>query len=146
MQHDGESLGMWPGSITLSAEFYASLVEHAVPLDSRAIGALQGSALALDLYAWLAHRLCRVRKPAGVKVSWANLRQQFGQEYACSRDSKKKFKAALVKVLAVYPAGVDDEVGGLRLRSSPPPIARSRTVVELPGEALTTAAGRPGAS
>lgn len=79
VRHDGESLGRWPGSMTLSAEFFATLLEHAVPLDGRAIEALQGSALALDVYAWLAHRLCRVRRIGGVKLSWRNLRDQFGQ-------------------------------------------------------------------
>ena len=134
MQHDGQSLGLWPGSMTLSGEFYATLLEHAVPLDPRAVHGLQKSALALDLYAWLAHRLCRVRKPDGVRLSWANLRQQFGQEYSCAKDFKKEFRAALLKVYAAYPdARISEEVGGLRLYASPTPIPKSQGVVRLPG-------------
>ena len=134
MQHDGQSLGLWPGSMTLSGEFYATLLEHAVPLDPRAVHGLQKSALALDLYAWLAHRLCRVRKPDGVRLSWANLRQQFGQEYSCAKDFKKEFRAALLKVCAAYPdARISEEVGGLRLYASPTPVPKSQGVVRLPG-------------
>ena len=134
MQHDGHSLGLWPGSMTLSGEFYSTLLEHAVPLDPRAVHGLQKSALALDLYTWLAHRLCRVQKPEGVKLSWANLRQQFGQEYSCAKDFKKEFRAALLKVCAAYPdARVSEEAGGLRLFSSPAPVPKSQVVVKLPG-------------
>jgi len=104
-----------------------------VPLDARAIHGLQKSALALDAYTWLAHRLCRVRKGGGVKLSWGNLRQQFGQEYRCSKDFKKEFRAALLKVRAVYPgARIDEEIGGLRLYSSPAPVPKSQVVVQLP--------------
>lgn len=134
MQHDGQSLGLWPGRMTLSGEFYSTLLEHAVPLDPRAVHALQKSALALDLYTWLAHRLCRVRKPEGVKLSWGNLHQQFGQEYACAKDFKKEFRAALLKVCAAYPdARISEEVGGLRLFSSPAPVPKSQGIVKLPG-------------
>jgi Plasmid encoded RepA protein len=119
VQHDGKSLGLWPGSLTLSAEFFGSLIDHAVPLDPRGIAALQKSALALDVYSWLAHRLHRIRKPDGVKVSWANMRQQFGQEYKTSKDFKKAFRLALLKVRAVYPdAAIDDFPGGLILKAS----------------------------
>lgn len=79
--------------MTLSHEFFATLAEHAVPLDPRAIHALQKSALALDVYTWLAHRLWRIKKPDGVKLSWRNLKEQFGQEYADPKDFKKSFAA-----------------------------------------------------
>lgn len=132
MQHDGQSLGLWPGSMTLSGEFFNTLIEHAVPLDPRALRALKGSALALDVYTWLAHRLCRVRTAKGVKVSWQNLRDQFGQEYLTSKDFKKEFRDTLVKVLAVYPdAKIADEPGGLRLHPSPAPIRKTKIVVPL---------------
>ena len=135
MQHDSQSIGLWPGLMVLSNEFYATLLEHAVPLDPRAISALQKSALALDAYTWLAHRLCRVRKAEGIKLSWANLRQQFGQEYTDPKNFKHEFKAALHKVCAVYPdARISEEAGGLRLYSSPAPVPKSQGVVKLPGK------------
>jgi hypothetical protein len=117
---------LWPDHIALSPTFFETLCEHAVPLDPRAVHALQKSALAMDVYSWMAHRLCRVRTNAGTKLSWANLKDQFGHEYATSKDFKKEFRAALRKALVVYPdARVAEEMGGIRLFPSSPPIKRT---------------------
>ncbi|WP_204377129.1 replication protein RepA [Aquitalea pelogenes] len=51
---------LWPGVMLLSENYFTELVENAVPLDNRALHALKGSALALDVYTWLAHRLHRI--------------------------------------------------------------------------------------
>jgi hypothetical protein len=140
LQYDGRQRSMWPGVLELSQPFFETLISHAVPLDPRAIHGLKKSALALDVYTWLAHRLCRVRKADGVKLSWGNLRQQFGQEYRCSKDFKKEFRAALLKVRAVYPhARIDEEIGGLRLYSSPAPVPKSQVVVQLPAKSAARA-------
>jgi hypothetical protein len=120
---------LWPDSLLLDYDFFETLREHAVPLDPRAIHALQHSALALDVYTWLAHRLCRIRKSGGVKLSWRNLREQFGQEYKTSKDFKREFTPALRKACAVYPdARIEDTTGGIMLYSSPPPIPKSQVV------------------
>lgn len=122
----------WPDEITLGQEFFETLCEHAVPLDPRAVHALQHSALAMDIYSWLAHRLCRVRTNNGVKLYWKNLRDQFGQEYKCPKDFKKKFAPAMRKVLTVYPtANVRQEHGGMRLFPSPPPIRKTRAITNI---------------
>lgn len=124
---------LWADEIVLGREFFDTLCEHAVPLDPRAVHALQHSALALDIYNWLAHRLCRVRKKGGTKLSWRNLKEQFGHEYKTSKDFKREFKRALLKVRAVYPGAKIDEVpGGLVLHSSPAPIKRTSVLVQLP--------------
>lgn len=123
----------WPDEITLGHEFFESLLEHAVPLDPRAIHALQHSALAMDIYSWLAHRLCRVRTDNGAKLYWKNLRDQFGQEYKNPKDFKKAFTQELRKVLLVYPtARVRQEFGGIRLFPSPSPIKQTSVSVLLP--------------
>ncbi len=120
---------LWPGELQLSQEFFETLVGHAVPLDPRALSGLKGSALALDVYSWLAHRLCRING-AAVKLSWANLRAQFGQEYADTKDFKKKFRVALRQVLALYPdARVEEEPGGLVLKPSRPPLAKTQVLI-----------------
>lgn len=116
---------LWPGTVTFSDEYYQSLKERAVPLDLRAFMALQGSALAMDVYVWLVQRLCRIEgRP--VVLHWSNLRAQFGQEYAGKdpdKDFKKKFLPALQAVTAVYPqARVKQVTGGVMLMPSPPPI------------------------
>jgi hypothetical protein len=121
----GNQRTLWPGHLKLSAQFYESLKAHAVPLDMRAIHALSGSALALDLYTTLAHRLCRLQQPA--IVHWAAWRQQFGQEYSDPRNFRAEFLRHLKKVLAVYPcADVRPVAGGLELRPSPPPVLPKR--------------------
>lgn len=123
----------WPDELTLGQEFFETLCKHAVPLDPRAIHALKGSALALDIYSWMAYRLRSIRGDAGLKLYWKNLRDQFGQEYACPKNFKKAFSAALRQVLTVYPhAKVRSETGGIRFYSSPPPIKQKRVVVKLP--------------
>jgi Plasmid encoded RepA protein len=126
----GAQRTLWPGTMTLSSRFFETLLEHAVPLDKRALAALQHSALALDAYTWLAHRLCRIERPEGVKVSWQNLRDQFGDEYANQRDFKHELRRALSAALAVYPsARVEDEPGGIRLLPSPPPVPRTQVLL-----------------
>jgi hypothetical protein len=130
LQHDGSQRTLWPGVLELSEDFYKTLTEHAVPLDYRALAALKHSSLALDIYTWLAHRLCRITAPGGTKLSWENLRSQFGEEYSDSRNFKREFLKALQQVTAVYlDARVGDEAGGLRLHASRPPL--SPTTVSL---------------
>ena len=127
---DGDQRSLWPGILELSHDFYETLNNHAVPLDYRALAALRHSALALDVYTWLAHRLCRIRQPGGVMLSWENLRGQFGQEYADSKDFKREFRSALRKVGLVYPAArLEDVAGGVVVRESPPPVGRSKFAV-----------------
>ena len=146
MQHDNGQLGLWPGSITLSTDFYETLREHAVPLDPRAIAALQNSALALDTYTWLAHRLCRVKQNRGLTLYWKSLKDQFGQEYRSDKDFKREFAGALRKAHTVYPdAKIEIVRGGLRLFPSPPPIKRRQVVVALPKPEAASVAKLPAA-
>lgn len=116
---------LWPGVLVLSEPYFRELVDSAVPLDNRALHALKGSALALDVYSWLAHRLHRIEgRP--VILHWASLREQFGQEYQgknADKDFKREFVRCLRAVLAVYPQAMVAQVtGGLMLMASPPPI------------------------
>lgn len=116
---------MWQSEVTLSGEFFASLQGSALPLDPRAIRALQHSARALDVYSWLAHRLPRVRNTAGERVSWQALKSQFGPDLSDPKKFKRDFLQAMRQALSVYSrAKVDQVDGGLLLRKSDPPIAR----------------------
>ena len=125
VSHDRKQPALWPGVMTLSDSYYKSLQDSAVPLDNRALMALKGSALALDVYTWLAHRLHRI-EGRGVTLHWMALRAQFAQEYTgkeADKDFKKEFLPALKKVLIVYPqAKVKPVTGGLILLGSPPPV------------------------
>lgn len=123
---DSSQRTLWPGVMTLSDHYFNELRDSAVPLDNRALHALKGSALALDVYAWLAHRLHRI-EGKGVVLHWKSLREQFAQEYKGKdpdKDFKKEFLPVLRKVQTVYPsANVKQVTGGLLLLGSPPPIA-----------------------
>lgn len=125
---DHRQKSLWPGVIVLSEGYFKSLTEDkkAVPLDNRALLALSDSALALDVYIWLAYRLHHIQGK-GVTLYWKSLREQFAQEYQgknSDKDFKKKFLPALKKVLAVYPtARVKPVTGGILLLGSPPPVA-----------------------
>ena len=92
MQQDGEQRTLWPGSLELSPHFYETLRQHAVPLDYRTLSALRHLALALDISTWPTHRLYRIRDVNGVRLSWENLRDQFGQEYSEIKDFKREFR------------------------------------------------------
>jgi hypothetical protein len=123
---DTNQKALWPGVMVLSDSYFQELVAKGVPLDNRALLALKGSALALDAYTWLAHRLHRIEgRP--VVLHWKSLREQFAQEYQgkeADKDFKKKFLPALRAALAVYPqAQVKQVTGGLMLQASPPPIS-----------------------
>lgn len=138
LQIDGPQRTLWPGVLELSQTFFDTLATHAVPLDYRALSALKHSALALDVYTWLAHRLCRVRKPGGTKVSWENLRGQFGQEYGDPKNFKREFKDILHQVRVVYPdARIGETIGGIILHESRPPLAKTTVSLHLPGPSRT---------
>jgi hypothetical protein len=112
---------LWPGELTLSRDYFDSLLAHAVPLDPRALGALAHSALALDIYTFLARRLHELER--SIKVPFVSFKEQFGQEYANDKDFKKEFLLAMKQVLAVYPeAKIQKVTGGLLLNPSHPPI------------------------
>ena len=114
----------WPSTVRLSTEYFDSLRKHAVPLDRRAVGAIAGSSLALDLYVWLAQRLHRVPAGKSQLVPWTSLAEQFGPGYARLRDFRRGFLETLCQVHAVYPqARLSADERGLTLDHSPPPVA-----------------------
>jgi hypothetical protein len=116
---------LWPSEIVLSSEFFDSLKGHALPLDPRAVQALQHSARALDIYTWLAHRLPRVRGHNGDRVSWGALQGQFGPDQHDVKTFRRDLLTAMRQVLVTYPAAKVEQVeGGLLLRRSAPPIRR----------------------
>jgi len=121
---------LWPSTITLSLDYFASLQKHAVPLNESDLAALAHSSLALDIYAWLAQRLHRVDPKRPVFLQWPALMQQFGADYGRMVNFKPKFITALRQVLARYQtARVDVDKGGLRLFNSHPPVAQRVFIV-----------------
>jgi hypothetical protein len=122
---DADQRILWLSTVTLSAEYFASLQSHAVPLDPRAIASLAGSALALDCYAWLAQRLHRITPGKPTAIQWVTLQAQFGPDYGRARDFRRKFVQVLREVQLVYPAArLDVTDTGLVLHNSRPPISK----------------------
>lgn len=127
---DADQRILWPSTVTLSAEYFATLQQHAVPLDPRAIATLAGSALALDVYVWLAQRLHRIDANKPQTISWQALKSQFGPDYDRLRKFREKFAPVLKAVLTVYPsARIEITDAGLSLWNSPPPILKKLIVV-----------------
>ncbi|MFC4250554.1 replication protein RepA [Sinimarinibacterium flocculans] len=130
--NDEGQRALWAPTLVLSDEFLRRLLDHATPLDLRALKALSSSALAMDCYTWLSSRLHRLRGPT--LVPWSALHKQFGTE--CSgaharKNLKKELRRALTRALAVYPAAqVDTVCGGLRLLPSRPPVSH-RTLISV---------------
>lgn len=117
---------LWPRTIKFSYDYFKALTDGrmAIPIDMRALTALKGSALAMDIYLMLAERLHRVKGQAQL-VRWKSLREQFGQEYVDEKNFKKQFITSFTQVQVVYPkckARIID--GGVNLVASPPPIEK----------------------
>lgn len=114
---------LWPSTVRLSEEYFQSLGRHAVPLDHRAVAALASSAMALDMYVWLAQRLHRVPLGKPQFIAWTLLHEQFGQGFARIRDFRRRFLRTLPQVVSVYPvARIAADDRGLTLTHSPPPV------------------------
>lgn len=92
---------LWSTSLTLDREFYESLRQHALPIDTRALRPFTQSARQIDMVLWLAYRLRSVRK--SYLISWAALKEQFGSDYAHERFFRRDFAADLAAITEVFP-------------------------------------------
>src|SRR5487761_1168084 len=116
---------LWPSTIQLSLEYFNSLQEHAVPLNEADLAALAHSALALDLYSWLAQRPHRINPNRPAFIQWPALKQQFGPDYGRMDNFKGPFRKALRQVQCRYKAArIDIDGYGMRLHNSPPPVTK----------------------
>lgn len=127
---DERQLSLMPSSVELSAKFFSAIEGASVPLDVRAVRALGKYPLALDVYTWLAHRLCRVKKRDGDRIPWLALREQFGREISDHEKFKQMMREALKRAQLVYPSAKLDTWGsGITLLPSPPPVQKTRVMV-----------------
>jgi len=104
---------LWDSSLTLSNDFFESLIHAPVPIRMEALKALKKSPLAMDIYTWLVYRMFTLNKAtehggAGfARVPWVGLMMQFGSNYADThqglRDFKKAFIKRLKEALLFYP-------------------------------------------
>ena len=61
----------WHSQVVLGQDFFQRIARSAVPVDLRAIGQLQRSPLAIDLYIWLTYRMSYLKKQT--VVPWEGL-------------------------------------------------------------------------
>jgi hypothetical protein len=113
-----------------SLDYYESLNRFAVPLDERAIAALAHSAVALDIYCWLAQRLHRIPAGKAQLVPWIALQEQFGQGYTRLRKFREFYLGLLPQIRAAYPrARFEADNRGMTLWQSPPPVCKRLVAV-----------------
>lgn len=96
----------------LSGAYFESLMRHAVPVDLDALRSMRRSALSFDVYVWLVRRLSRVDDGEKLRLSWQNLRDQFGQEYGDPRNFKQAFRGAIRDARATYAEAKIEEING----------------------------------
>lgn len=119
---------IWGSWIELGEDFHSALVSAPVPVDMRALQALKGSAMALDLYSWAVWRSFAVSQSGKAQfIPWRGLMQQMGADYNDPDNFRKKAKTALRKVIAVYP-GLRAEIvdGGINLLPSSRPAVTAK--------------------
>ena len=130
---DEQQRVLWPSTIRLSEDYFNSLQRYAVPLDERALGALSHSAMALDIYTWLAQRLHRILEGKPQFIPWTALKEQFGHGYNRMDNFKRVFRVAMKQVLIQYTtANIEGDNRGLTLRNSLPPVPSRLFLVNKP--------------
>ncbi len=129
---DEQQRVLWPSMVRLSHEYFESLIKHAIPLDDRALAALSGNAMALDVYCWLAQRLWRIEWGDRVFIPWAQLKAQFGWHYGRMDHFKTIFRTTLRQVHSQYAgAKIDLDGCGMTLWHSPSPVkGRTPNMIE----------------
>lgn len=117
---------LWSSKIQLTDDYFNSLLAHAIPLDMRALASLSNNAMALDIYAWLAQRLHRVNPKQPQFVTWADIKNQFGQGYTHMYKFKQVFRKTLKIALLQYPSAHirEEKNKGFWLSNSPSPIEK----------------------
>ena len=112
--------------VTLSEKYFNSVIKRGVPLDKRAVNALQNNSMCLDIYNWLAHRLYRLPKDEVVFLTWDVMKKQFGHGFGTMFNFKRDFRTNLANVRLQYREAKIYEVKnkGFVLHQSAPPIGQ----------------------
>jgi hypothetical protein len=133
LEKDARQRVLWPSTIRLSTEYFASLQHHAVPLNESDLAALSYTAMGLDIYCWLAQRLHRVDPKRPQFIPWTALKEQFGHGYRRMDTFKRFFRHTLGLVRERYrTARIELDNKGMTARKSPPPVAKRLILVNNP--------------
>jgi hypothetical protein len=119
--------GSW---VELGEKFYQAIISSPVPLDMRALKALKGSSLALDIYAWATYKAFSLlqNNKEDQFIPWKIFMQQLGVDYSDVKNFKKKCRDAFLKVQAVYPSlTVEYSDGGFSIKSGLPSVTQKKS-------------------
>ncbi len=119
-------------TVILAEDFFKEIINRPVPIDFRMFQALRRSPLQIDIYVWLTYRFSYLKKSS--LISWNLLSNQFGSNYADSkqglRDFKREFLRSLRIVTAMYKeAKVETHDDGIMLKPSKSHISRKTGVM-----------------
>lgn len=117
---------LFNSTVQLGEDFFRMVTERPVPIDMRALRALKQSPLGLDLYMWLTYRVSYLKGEQA--ITWKQLHEQFGAEYAQRRNFVQKVKRELEKIESFWP-GLRYETprGRLVLQPSPTHVSRLKS-------------------
>ncbi|MBW8764536.1 MAG: hypothetical protein JF592_18480 [Microbacterium sp.] len=118
--------GLWGNTVVFAPDFVSDLLETPITIDLRAIALMaKHGPIAMDILTWLNYRLPRASTNPKAPVTWDQINNQFGAQYAQTRQFKAQFLSKLPAVTAVYrDARFDVEENGLRLYKSAPMVQR----------------------
>lgn len=118
---------LWGSTVRLSDEFFETIVNAPMPLLLEDLRMLGASTMAHDIYLWLTYRMHQLEKPQ--RITYEQLRQQFGTNYAQMRDFRTAFRKHLTRVLSVYEdanVSVDPDKSFVTLHPSKPRVPAKR--------------------
>lgn len=124
-EKDPRQLTFWQPSMTLSPQYFQHLHAFRVPLDFRALVALQEAPRAMDIYLWLAYRLRSLKSPT--KIPFTALHPVFGRGIQHLRNFKIHFRRCLKEALHCYPAAkvTCDKKDYITIHPSPAAVAEN---------------------
>lgn len=137
-----EQSPLWNSTVTLGRRFFEEITQRPVPIDMRALRALRGSSMRIDIYNWLTHRMSYLEQ--ATMIPWEALQYQFGADYHLDiqgrRNFRRNFLLQLRAVLTVYfSARVKHDEKGLILLPSPTHIPRVEKKTRIIATGLTSA-------
>lgn len=118
LDQDSRQRRVWQPELVLSTDYFDKLSQYTVPVNFRALVALQEAPRAMDVYLWLCYRLRSVNRD--IKIPLRSLHDVFGIGIKSKRHFKAAFIDSVAQALRYYPeARVEFESDFLVLKPSP---------------------------
>ena len=125
LERDPDQRTFWTPTMTLSDEFFDTIQQHRVPIDTSHLARFARSPRRMDLYAWLSYRTPRIPRGKHQAISLQALWSVFAPDIARFANFKTRFKGDLKAIDAVYPhfkTEIANKSDILWLQRSRPPV------------------------